>query len=466
MAYPELFKLHICTCMYTLLERADTYRKQSINYFTPCFSDFQQNMCSSKRVRNPIVRRSNIYSQSHTGNGEAIANNHDLLTQILVCLPVKSLLRFKSVSKGWYSLISDPKFSRRLFPDISGLFMQKLGSTFINPEHGFIPLSHKSSSDAPFKFLTFITHPSGLKVVQSCNGLLLCRSIHNRSFKYDHYIYNPTTKQFVTLPLPDNYQNTRIMYRFSLAFDPTKSPHYKAVCVRDSDQWLQDYDSESSYERGLVEIYSSQTRTWRVSGKPFIAHVNTGFEGGVFCNSAIHWLSPWGKTSLYFNVEEEMVRELPMPPVPDDWEDMRRCRYFGESRGHLHLIEIYRPPTTRFKVYEVESDYSGWFVKYHIDLDPVTVAFPEMVRTCDDPMGLHYYVFSVLCIVREANDEDSYMVLEIPDKAVRYNLKDGSFKKICDFALNDDDNDNMGSQRLVSVRYFWAKQFIQTLASV
>ncbi|XVF54918.1 hypothetical protein PTKIN_Ptkin05aG0219200 [Pterospermum kingtungense] len=31
-------------------------------------------------------------------NAEAIANNYDLLTQILVCLPLKSLFRFKSMS--------------------------------------------------------------------------------------------------------------------------------------------------------------------------------------------------------------------------------------------------------------------------------------------------------------------------------------------------------------------------------
>ncbi|XVF49413.1 hypothetical protein PTKIN_Ptkin04bG0009900 [Pterospermum kingtungense] len=404
---------------------------------------------------------SNINTQSHTGDGEAIANNYDLLTQILVRLPVKPLIRFKSVSKVWHSLISDPKFSRRLFPDISGLIMHEFG-TAPNTEHGFIPISLKSSADAPFKFLTFIKHYWGLKVVQSCYGLLLCCSKIYPS-QPDYYIYNPTTKQFVTLPLPDYNRNTRIAYGFSLAFDHTKSPHYKVVCVRASDQ---DYDSESSYISLQVEIYSSQTRSWRVSAdKPFIAHVNTQFDGGVSCNGAVHWLNPWDRTSFYFNVEEEMVRELPMPPNPDNYEHMNRCRYFGESRSHLHLIEIYEPPTTHFKVYDVESDYSGWFVKYHIDLDPVTGAFPEMMRTFVDPSSLYYYEFSILCIVREANDEDSYMVLEIPDKAIQYNLKDGSFNKICDLAPHDD-NDNIGGSRVAFLRCFCAHQFIQTLASV
>ncbi|TYH08875.1 hypothetical protein ES288_A07G051800v1 [Gossypium darwinii] len=282
-------------------------------------------MLSRKRPRMRIIRRSTKHSQ----NAETIANNYDLLIQILVRLPVKSLLRFKSVSKTWNSIISNPEFSCRLFPDISGLVMRNLNSNFMSLQ---------------------------------------------------------------------------------------------------------------------IEIYSSQTRSWRLSGKPFLAHVNTEFGGGVFCNGAIHWLGAWNNTSFYFNVQDEELRDLPMPPIPDDWEDLRRCRYFGESQNHLHLIEIYRPPTTRFTVYEIQT------------------AYPGMVRTYCVPSDLNYYVFSVLCIVREADDEESYMVLHIPEKAIHYNLKDGSFKKICD--LDADENGYKGSPALISLTYFWAHHFIQTLSRV
>ncbi|KAL1160198.1 hypothetical protein V6Z11_A07G051200 [Gossypium hirsutum] len=183
-------------------------------------------------------------------------------------------------------------------------------------------------------------------------------------------------------------------------------------------------DPDSNFMSLQIEIYSSQTRSWRLSGKSFLAHVNTEFGGGVFCNGAIHWLGAWNNTSFYFN--------------------------FGESQNHLHLIEIYRPPTTRFTVYEIESDYSGWFVKYNINLDLLTAAYPGMVRTYCVPSDLNYYVFSVLCIVREADDEESYM--------------DGSFKKICD--LDADENGYKGSPALISLTYFWAHHFIQTLSRV
>ncbi|KAK5817620.1 hypothetical protein PVK06_022547 [Gossypium arboreum] len=104
-------------------------------------------MLSRKRPRMRIIRRSTKHSQ----NAETIANNYDLLIQILVRLPVKSLLRFKSVSKTWHSIISNPEFSCHLFPDISGLVMRNLGSPADKPEYGFIPLGNKSSADdGPF----------------------------------------------------------------------------------------------------------------------------------------------------------------------------------------------------------------------------------------------------------------------------------------------------------------------------
>ncbi|XVF11232.1 hypothetical protein REPUB_Repub08aG0008600 [Reevesia pubescens] len=344
-----------------------------------------------KRPRIRIVRRSSSnrsYTESsQSGNAEAIANNYDLLIQILVCLPVKSLLRFKSVSKAW---------------SLSSLIPNSLATFF----HTYQALSWTKLVLHSLKFLNFINHPSGLKILQSHNGFLLCSSFRDR-FRHDYYVYNPTTKQFVTLPPPAN-QNTLIVFGVNLAFDPTNSPHYKFVFVQEPDPWLDLRDDpESRYASQQIEIYSSRTQSWRLSGNPFIAEVNTGFNRGVFCNGAIHWLTGWGTTSPYFNVEEEKLRELPMPPFPDDWEDLRMYVYFGESRGHLHLIEIYGPRTTQFNVYEIESDYSGWFVKYHIDLDPLTVAFPGMRRTYYDPSDLNYYVFSVLCIVREENDEES-----------------------------------------------------------
>ncbi|KAL5745898.1 hypothetical protein ACOSP7_027044 [Xanthoceras sorbifolium] len=153
---------------------------------------------------------------------------------------------------------------------------------------------------------------------------------------------------------------------------------------------------------------------------------------------------------------------MPMPNIPDGYYS-RRFRYFGESRGHLHLIEIYGPCTALFDVYEMERDYSGWMVKYRVDLLTVAAAFPEMARSYLDPLDFHYYGFSILSIVREEDDNNSYLVVHLPNKAIRYNFKDKSFKKLHEFAPIGTDIEEAAT---LEYRCFYAFQYSESLAYV
>ncbi|CAL5322919.1 unnamed protein product [Camellia sinensis] len=327
-------------------------------------------------------------------SSETVANNDDLLNQILLYLPIRSLLRFKSVSKHWLSLITNPHFldlrTTHPNPRPSGLFLYRY-SHQIHPDFDFLSLlNYESPSKPPLKALTFVHDPSDLRILQSCNGLLLCRGLHL-------YIYNPTTSQFATLPQPPRL--------VSVNFSCGLPDHYE------------------------LEIYSSETGLWSPSGDPFTGDVS--FNLGVFWNGALHWISTSGGDSLYFNVDEERLETMPMPPIPDGWEE-RRLRYFRESRDHLHLIEIYGPHTAQFNVYEMERDYCGWFVKYRVDIDAIPNAFPEMIRSSLDPSDLHYYQFVILDLIREENDDESFLVLHIPGKVIRYNFRDKSFRELFD----------------------------------
>ncbi|KAK6250403.1 hypothetical protein SCA6_004408 [Theobroma cacao] len=301
-------------------------------------------MLSTKRSR---ASSSNSYQLLSSSSADLIASDDNILTLILLCLPLKCLLKFKTVSKHWLSLITDPRFSPKYdCRTASGLFARRLsGQT--KAEYDFINLT-PNPSRAPFQSLTFVDDPSGIRILQSCNGLLLCCSFRANRPETAYYIYNPTTKQYTVLP-------------------------------------------------GL----------------------GPGPRG-----------SDWGD-SLCFDVEEERIRDLPMAPVVGD---VRLYRYFGQSGGHLHLIEVYGSDTLQFDVYEMERDYSGWFVKYQVDLNPIAAAFPEMARGYVDPVDLHSYAFSILSVVQQESDEDSFLVLHLSNKAIRYNFKDGSFSKLHDFA--------------------------------
>lgn len=154
----------------------------------------------------------------------------------------------------------------------------------------------------------------------------------------------------------------------------------------------------------------------------------------------------------------------PGPIYPEGWEEGRRFMYFGESRERLHLVEIYGPCTTKFDVYENEIDYSSWFVKYHIDLNAITVAFLEMIRGYLDVLDLNYYAFSILGVIREANDAESYMVLHIPGKIIRDKLNEKTSDKICE--IDPGRADIEGSHLEGSLKFFYCFQYTETLACV
>ncbi|THG03994.1 hypothetical protein TEA_007127 [Camellia sinensis var. sinensis] len=313
---------------------------------------------------------------SNPSSSETVGNNDDLLNQILLYLPIRSLLRFKSVSKHRLSLITHPT------------------SSTSEPPNQTPDLPDSSSTAIPTK-----------SILSSISSLSSITNPHQ----------NPLSKhslsQFATLPQPPRCVLAPLrcyttFYAYNLAFDPSKSPHYKVVSINFS--WgLPDH-----YE---LDIVSSETGLWSPSADPFNGDVS--FNPGVFWNGALHWISTSGGDSLYFNVDEDRLETMPMPPIPDGWEE-RRLRYFGESRDHLHLIEIYGPRTTQFNVYAMERDYRGWFVKYRVDIDAIPNAFLEMIRSSLDPSDLHYYQFVILGLIREEKDEESFLVLHIPGKVI------------------------------------------------
>ncbi|KAL0382273.1 UNVERIFIED_CONTAM: F-box protein [Sesamum calycinum] len=148
---------------------------------------------------------------------------------------------------------------------------------------------------------------------------------------------------------------------------------------------------------------------------------------------------------------------MPMPPIPDGW-DWRSNYYFGESCDHLHYIEIYGPQI-QFNVYEMKRDYSAWFVKYQVDLSPVVAANPRMIRDNFEPTDWYYYALSVFGLVRGEQEEDSFLILQIPGKAIRYNIVWKTFEIVHEFEEAEVDD----SLRFPGVHGF---QYIESLCCV
>ncbi|THG15539.1 hypothetical protein TEA_024733 [Camellia sinensis var. sinensis] len=152
-----------------------------------CIYDGEQRQ--KHKAKKTYTKRRNLIvgstSSDHSPASELIAGNVGLLSEILFRLPPKSLIRFKSVSKDWWS-------------------------------------------------------NTNTTILHSCNGLLLCLNGTTRFI-----VCNPTTKKHKILPYPVGISSSCFVKQFSviltesgpihnnfdayLAFDPSKSPHYKVV---------------------------------------------------------------------------------------------------------------------------------------------------------------------------------------------------------------------------------------------
>ncbi|KAK6121758.1 hypothetical protein DH2020_044502 [Rehmannia glutinosa] len=73
--------------------------------------------CGAGGIGTSSCREEKIIAQIIEISGEIVAAIDDLLKQILLRLPIKSLLRFKLVSMHWNYLISNPRFRHLRNPD-------------------------------------------------------------------------------------------------------------------------------------------------------------------------------------------------------------------------------------------------------------------------------------------------------------------------------------------------------------
>ncbi|GJS11049.1 F-box protein-like protein [Tanacetum coccineum] len=259
---------------------------------------------------------------------ELVISNNDLLTEILVRLPVVSLVLFKSVSKRWNSLIIDYAanltLSRNLDP-LSGLFLQKCSYSKGSHSYDFVPLDIR----IPLLATSFTDVHDDVRIQHSCNGLLLCRSTLSGNRKL--YVYNPSvTNMFKLIPEPDNV--TFNLYAISgglrLAFDPTKSPHYKVVygelMMGDHplDRWVQ------------MHTYSSETGNWSLCGHHFPKLSFEFFGYGVYWNDAIYWTNFEDKIFKLDIMNEHPVFTALQTPLTLDLK-VHFERELFESRGCL-----------------------------------------------------------------------------------------------------------------------------------
>ena len=148
--------------------------------------------------------------------GEIIAN-------ILVCLPVKSLKRFQCVCKQWNNLIKTPSFiQHHLRHSTHHNSSLVLGPAYSNDYHLL-------SFYCDLKFREFENFPCslrGLCLVGSSNGLLCFVEWNQRPSTL--LLWNPATREERQIPIMCTAEYPYIFWRFGFGFSPI-SNDYKIV---------------------------------------------------------------------------------------------------------------------------------------------------------------------------------------------------------------------------------------------
>ncbi|XP_057955425.1 F-box/kelch-repeat protein At3g06240-like [Malania oleifera] len=253
----------------------------------------------------------------------------DVLTFILLRLPLKSAVRFKCVCKSWLALISRPDFIIKCLNrsnSAANLLVRRVVDR--NTEAlEFSVFSSDQSLDENARPITTL-RPDFLALDDSwpiligpCNGVLL---VHINGVEEHHYgvvLWNPSTEECLELPpspVP-RYPYSGFADAYGFGFDP-KTGDYKIVrflnCSSD--------DPLTSCFQQVVELYTRSSGSWREIRQEEIEGFNLleidvdPSTVGAYKNAALHWLVSFGcggrTMILSFEVSDEVFDLMPLPP--------------------------------------------------------------------------------------------------------------------------------------------------------
>ncbi|XP_074270163.1 F-box protein CPR1-like [Silene latifolia] len=232
----------------------------------------------------------------------------DVITVILLRLPAKTLLRFKSVCKAWYSLITDPNFARlhlqtSLATQTNLHFVIKTPKLHLADFHTF---EYRTELNYPFKNYKH----RGAEIVGSCRGLLC---IWNMDRNLTLYLYNPTTqthKMLPSLPINPPFNYDGMNFSFGFGYDMS-SADYKCVRI------LQSWDNEKGGFESHVMVYSMKKDGWTKGPQVPYYFIYPKLCASALLDEAVHWLGESRERRhlpiVGFSLRDEEFRSIALP---------------------------------------------------------------------------------------------------------------------------------------------------------
>ncbi|KAK9155389.1 hypothetical protein Sjap_002869 [Stephania japonica] len=258
----------------------------------------------------------------------------ELIFDILSRLPVKDLLRFKSVCKSWRQLIADPLFIKAQFNrSINNDSLSFLYT--LNHHHLYLCSASNALTESTKIDLTFNGSPlSVVQIIGSCNGFICFDS-----YSYGIIVLNPSTRELIKLPeLPGIWSSTySIIWGFGFC---SNTQLFKVVRIV--------YFSSKAKTQIMVHTVGIANGWRRVSQPPpVVVHQ----QKQVLVGGVPHWTA-FGVTVVYFDVAREVFEKI---PCPRNESGKAKIDSLGELRGCLCV----------FRRFYLEGHIEIWVMDEH-----------------------------------------------------------------------------------------------------
>ncbi|KAI9080066.1 hypothetical protein K1719_037999 [Acacia pycnantha] len=298
----------------------------------------------------------------------------ELKLEILLRLPVRSLVSLKCVSKSWRSIISNPNFAK-LHLQLSN-YSQYPNRIFLptSPQMKSIDINTSLDNDSDTLNLIFpppIKSHSQVCIMGSCRGIVLLQTLN-----MDLLMWNPVTGAYKNIALPPRF----------------KSPILFAFCY---DESLDDYFVGLSYGhdypyrriRELFEVLSVRTNSWQNLDLHHHCIIRSLNRSGTIFNGAIHFIANYDDTSytspqvIAFDTTTKGLRKVPLP-IGTKLE----CAGLGIHKGclaltcaSLNVIKVWV-----MREYGVKPSWTKLFSVYRFHQSDICCIWPLVFFKADE----------------------------------------------------------------------------------
>ncbi|PIA59939.1 hypothetical protein AQUCO_00400661v1 [Aquilegia coerulea] len=270
----------------------------------------------------------------------------DMIICILCRIPLKDLMRFKTVCKLWYSIISDSNFHKfHLAPSQQEIILRL--TTLSQPEKYWVDVDLQENirymsihiqdrnNIRAENFCMKFPPADNLRIRASCNGLLLLLEPYRRVL----YICNPVTAHYSKLPTKIRPRYLE-RYYWTLFYDETVGK-YKTFGIIDK----------------KCVMHTVGEKAWSTLDSPYFCKLNTSM---VSAEKELHWLGYGHRTKHWIFSVKLSTLEFSITKAPA--HIFKRHHLLSVVKGSLCLTSI---SGNELEIFVLEDRANCIWTKYY-----------------------------------------------------------------------------------------------------